>query len=676
MYDINTNDLIAAPADYYYTEAGETRNYQYQGFTRILFPGQEVAIGFQHPFNYESITVTVNSTAGIDQNNGSGWKLYASQQLAGGEVIMASNAPDYKQIDFIRDLTKLFNLVFVPATDDPTNLLIEPFSQWVATGDELDWTGKVDLSKDIVLTPTTDLQARNMEFTYKSDGDVLNKAVQEIGFRTYGRMLIDNAENDFATGLNKIELFASPTPCNAVQGTNVIIPKLIDAAGTGVKANPRILFWAKEDTSTNIKFFDEDTDTINTINYYPYSGHYATPNATVDTDDLNFGPETPFHNTIATPYRTAFNLYWRLYIDSIYSEYARIMTAYFYLDSSDLLNLKFNESIYVKDSWWRVNKIMDYGVGVRAVTKVELIKILDINLDPLYIPDNPNDDGSIEFVDWGGALSAGTEAACIQFGYEWDGTKCWSKKPISVYYPQGSTNKSGQGNAAGVDGVFPSVKPSSGIAQYSIIGQEHSIVGTSSFGTVHGFGHTTADKIQAHSFGKRVLANWAGLHVGGGWWYECGLSDEVGRAQYGVIMMMAEGDLSNHHDEIEFFIEGVNGSRLVLPDDTAWIVDMDIIFFDMNPATMNLVGQQSLKYVLCLSKTGGVAASTGSPSTTLIKIGSYGNAIDLEIDVSTDTTQHRLSLHAHTSSGNPTYPVKATASLKYTMVKSNCITSS
>jgi hypothetical protein len=348
------------------------------------------------------------------------------------------------------------------------------------------------------------------------------------------------------------------------------------------------------------------------------------------------------------------------------------MSANFNLTSADVLTLQFNEKIFIKDSYWRINKVTDYGVGIEALTRVELIKIIDENVDPLYIPDGANDDGSIEFVDWGGNLSAGTQAACEQFGYVWDGAKCFSKKPINIYDAQGSSNKSGQGNAAGMSGVFPNVKVPSGINQYSIIGQGHDIQGTSSFGTVHGFGHEVATKIQSHVFGKYGLSNWEGLHVGGGWWHQCGQAEEKGRAQYGVILMMAEGDLSDHFDEIEFFIEGVDNYRLVLPDDSAWIVDIDIIFYDMNPATMNLVGQQSLKYVLCLSKTGGVASSTGTINTTLTEIGTYNTKVILVIDTTTDTTQHRLSLQAHTNSGNPVYPVKATASIKYTMVKGTC----
>ena len=673
LYDVNTGLILAAAVYMFNTEPGETRNYQYNGFSRILSEGQEVALGFQSLWDENGAQVIVLSSAAPDQDNGTGWKLYASTALAGGTVDMTLNAPDYKQIDFIRDLTKMFNLVFVPSKDDPKNIIIEPFATWLASGNTIDWTEKIDLSKNITLSPTTDLQSRNLELTYAKDGDVLNTAIQEIGSRTYGRMLVDNAENDFATGDKKIETYCSPTPNNAIQGTGIIIPKLINEEGTGIVCRPRILHWAKIDTSTNIKVLNEATVTVNTINYYPFAGHYSTPNAEVTTFDLNFGPETPFHNIIATPYRTLFNLYWRSYINQIYSSSARIMKAHFYLNSVDILTLQFNERIFIKDTYWRINKIQDYGVGVDALTMVELVKVLDIEVDPLYIPHDQNDDGSIEFVDWGGSLSAGTEYACEQFGYEWDGVKCFSKQPITVYSPLGSNNKSGAGNAPGIVGSFGNVATPAGLTQTSIIGQDHTI-SEGAFRTVHGFSHTVAQKVDAHVFGNRALANWSGLHLGGRWWNECGIDDELaGRAQWGVILLMAEGDLSTNGNSIEFFLEGINNNRLVLPDDSLWNVEINIAFYDLNTATQNLVGQQSMNYLLCLSKTGGLAATTGTPSTTLREIGTYSTKFELAIDVATDTTQHRLSLMAISGAGLPVYGVKATAAIKYTMVKSICV---
>jgi hypothetical protein len=50
-----------------------------------------------------------------------------------------------------------------------------------------------------------------------------------------------------------------------------------------------------------------------------------------------------------------------------------ILTAHFNLSYLDVANINLNERIYVHDSWWNINKIVDYDVNSRRLTKVELI---------------------------------------------------------------------------------------------------------------------------------------------------------------------------------------------------------------------------------------------------------------------------------------------------------------
>ena len=69
----------------------------------------------------------------------------------GQTIDIASNMPDMKQIDFLVGLQKIFNLVFVPDKVRPKHLIIEPFSDYVATGTQKDWTNLVDYDKDITI---------------------------------------------------------------------------------------------------------------------------------------------------------------------------------------------------------------------------------------------------------------------------------------------------------------------------------------------------------------------------------------------------------------------------------------------------------------------------------------------------------------------------------------------
>ena len=53
------------------------------------------------------------------------------------------------------------------------------------------------------------------------------------------------------------------------------------------------------------------------------------------------------------------------------------MTAYFNLDSEDLRTLTFDDIVFIKDSYWRILKVVDAPLGEIATVKVELIKLLD-----------------------------------------------------------------------------------------------------------------------------------------------------------------------------------------------------------------------------------------------------------------------------------------------------------
>jgi len=74
-------------------------------------------------------------------------------------------------------------------------------------------------------------------------------------------------------------------------------------------------------------------------------------------------------------------LYWKEYLDQLYSENARIMDCYLNLDAVDIFTFKFNDQIFIKDSYWRILNISNYQVGANSSTKVQLIKVLD-TLEP------------------------------------------------------------------------------------------------------------------------------------------------------------------------------------------------------------------------------------------------------------------------------------------------------
>lgn len=417
-----------------------------------------VRIIFSSNYFGGTVTTTVLSGASLTLTN-------VESTLTNGDVLLRYNAPDMKQIDFIRSIQQMFNLIFVRSLSGQS-IRVETMNSYLASGNLLDWTQKLDLAKDINLLPTTELQARNITFTYSSDGDVCNKFFTDNG-RIYGNYIISEQDfdvtNDFANGEAKIELGFAPTPCNEVESTGIIVPKFIDASGAFVVPKPRILYYAG---TANVPIWDEGTSSI-VYTDVPLLSHYSVINADIDDSDLNFSPETPLHNIIGNPYDNLYNLYWRNYYHEIYDGQARIMEAFFALTLNDIYTTSFDDKIWIEDSWWRVLSIDGYGVGEYESTKVRLIRVLDIDNTCDATPITSNLDGSLNW-----SSGTGTEDCCKRYGYFWNPTTelCYSKPnngTSSVGHGKPTINISELGGIIRVNGSL--VKPVKIIADDGVL---------------------------------------------------------------------------------------------------------------------------------------------------------------------------------------------------------------
>jgi len=366
---------------------------------------------------------------GANDYTGTGVELVSvGTALTGDTCVMEFNAPDMKQIDFITSIQKMFNLVFVADKTLPNTLRIEPMVEYIASGNTLDWSQKLDLSKDIMYSPTTDLQKAKFSFTYTSDSDFYNSVYTDNG-RTYGRYEVTESDfeviNEFATGEEKVELAFASTPSAPVENTDVVVPKFLNAEGQFVQPKPRILYYFAD---FFVNMYDEVSgDVVQTA--VKCLNNYSTMNATVTDSDLNFAPEVPIHTIIANPYNNLYNRWWRNYYRELFDGQARILEGMFALTLNDIFTFQFSDKIWIIDSWWRVLEISGYVVGEQDMTKVKLIRVLDIDNDCDLKPVSANLDQSLNWENANGDPATITQDCCLRFGYNWNSTKnnCYSQ---------------------------------------------------------------------------------------------------------------------------------------------------------------------------------------------------------------------------------------------------------
>jgi hypothetical protein len=375
-----------------------------------------------------SINVTLNGNANIDYT-GTGVELVSvGTGLTGDTCVMEFNAPDMKQIDFITSIQKMFNLVFVADKTLPNTLRIEPMVEYIASGNTLDWSQKLDLSKDIMYSPTTDLQKSKFSFTYTEDGDYFNSIYKDNG-RIYGRYEVTESDfeviNEFATGEEKVELAFASTPSAPVENTNVVVPFFTNAEGQFVQPKPRILYYFAD---FFVNMYDEVSDTV-IQTAVKCLNNYSTMNATVSDKDLNFAPEVPIHTIIANPYENLYNRWWRNYYRELFDGQARILEGMFALTLNDVFTFQFSDKIWIIDSWWRVLEINGYVVGEQDMTSVKLIRVLDIDNGCDLLPVSANLDQSLNWETPNGDPATITQECCLRFGYNWNIAKndCFSQ---------------------------------------------------------------------------------------------------------------------------------------------------------------------------------------------------------------------------------------------------------
>ena len=318
----------------------------------------------------------------------------------------------------------MFNLVFIPDRNNPKHLEIEPFNDYMSSGAQKDWTNKIDLSKDITIAPTTDLQARQYDWTHSNGKDLINDIVFKNASRVYGRYRVDDPENDFASGNKEIKSPFAPHVVSYIPGTQYAVHRMLidtDQDDKTIKDPlPRLAFWNDQQTGT-IYYQNDDNDDTRIDTEYPAFSQFSDLEASVSDQDLGFGAERPFHIVEANPLNTLYYTYWRPFVNELYSSDARKLTAFFRLTRSELATFEFSDKVYIKDTYWRILSV-SYDATSEDLVKVELLKVLGDIRDCQFIPFGIDKaDGKIQFTNLSGqTVVQVTRVCCERYGYFYD----------------------------------------------------------------------------------------------------------------------------------------------------------------------------------------------------------------------------------------------------------------
>lgn len=340
---------------------------------------------------YNNYISTGSFSLGITYKSGSpGSTFYAklSSDLLpyGGTVIMNQTVPkNIKQKDFFKSIIQMFNLRLEPDRNNPKVLFIETHNSFYNDASQaLDWTLKLDVGREIEITPMGELDSRTYEWQYKNDSDAFNKNYFDEFKMTYGKMFVD-ITNDFIKNTKTTEVIFSATPIASYPSNNIICPRFYQQEDLtnptqikNVKVNIRILYWAGLKSCNQFNW--NVNGTITQLTQYPFAGHVN--DTQYPTLDLSFRyPYRIYWSIPAQAYtnNALYNAYWKKFIEEITDKDSKLIKAWFNLNEVDIGKFTFRNLIYCDlgggGAYYYVNKIIDYNPLERGITQVELLKV-------------------------------------------------------------------------------------------------------------------------------------------------------------------------------------------------------------------------------------------------------------------------------------------------------------
>lgn len=278
----------------------------------------------------------------------------------------------------------------------------------------LDWSDKIDYSKDYTIKPVS-FENKYVLFNYeKSDLKGQEDYQKRFGYN-YGEKVLNTNYNFNNETKNLFEKQKVYTSIN--NSDNVLSWDSLWENKQIVYTNSGELFVLCKDKDDKYKkqfgnyfFFqglasfstqspmrdvvitdDSDLQIDNNIRCYGQSWNYTNvttyPKLTTICTD-NGQKKLCIFNKPGTTYSTAqdftnakgiYDLFWKNYLDERYNIQNKIMTCYLKLTQTDFVNFKFSNFVKIGNMIYFVNKIYDFNVESNGTTKVDLISVQDIN---------------------------------------------------------------------------------------------------------------------------------------------------------------------------------------------------------------------------------------------------------------------------------------------------------
>jgi len=313
--------------------------------------------------------------------------------------------------DVLKGILTKFNAVAVPEPNNAKTIRIENYEDFIGDGRDIDWSKKYDNAKRISISHPVNEQSKELRIGDVEDEDRFSVlAVDNAPGYPYGTIRVI-AESNIPNGSKEVATTFGPTilgsiiasgsvdsdenpTFNLATASNFVVPHLYKFDNNNQETfqfKTRLGYTASlvPQGAYNDKIYVGDTSVTS---YSTLSNLNNLPAATSSLD-LNF--DNQYFNLIPGLYNattsslTAYNEYWKEYIETLYWEDNRKVTMDIKFDPFDYQDIRLNDNIFVNGVRYRINKISGFNLTQPDVATVELLKIRNltgIEAEPIVGP--------------------------------------------------------------------------------------------------------------------------------------------------------------------------------------------------------------------------------------------------------------------------------------------------
>ena len=282
-----------------------------------------------------------------------------------------------------------------------------PFTNYFLDYKIVDWTHKLDKSKDYIIKPIT-FENKYVKFNYEDNDTKLNEQYKSKHQYNYGEYNL-RTQYEFNTETKDLFKGVKTSICNT---DNVLSWENLYTNHKIVYSFPAERYvYSKDDDQKYVSCFGQyyflngyanwDTedrlymrsvgvsdDTLyqrSTDNFCYSQSTNILKCTTYPNIDIQYGSDICLFNKPSETY--SYNTYtgngiyynfWEQYLNERYNVQNKIVTCYLKLNPIDYITFRFNQFIMIENQLYFVNKIYDYNADSLEPTKVDLITIQDI----------------------------------------------------------------------------------------------------------------------------------------------------------------------------------------------------------------------------------------------------------------------------------------------------------